>query len=177
MSKTFSQTRKETAASVEDTAREILADHFDVPASRVVSAESELSGEYDTRTLNPIQLLDFACVDWLVDARPAIQTVAQRITKASGSGRMSIRTDNGSNLPCEAEVLDTTGLTAQRYLFGWRDGTELTRAWILDAQNTLETMHASPHTDHIQNDDGTAAMYLDIGELAKTGCIIAGYEP
>jgi hypothetical protein len=177
MSKPFSQDRKETAATVEDTAREILADHFDVPASRVVSAESEHSGEYDTRTLNPIQLLDFACVDWLVDVRPGIQTVAQRITPAAGSARMSIRTDNGSNLPCEADVLDTAGLTPQRYLFGWRDGHELTRAWILDTRETLKTMYTSIHTDHITNEDGTAAMYLDIGELAKAGCIIAGYEP
>ena len=177
MSKTFSQTRKETAATVEDTAREILADHFDVPASRVVSAESELSGRYDTSELNPVQLLDFACVDWLIDGRPTIHTVAQRITPEDGSARMSIRTDNGSNMPCEADVLGTNGLTPQHYLFGWRDRNTLTRAWILNATKTYETMKESPHTHEIANDDGTAAMYLDIAELAQAGCIVEGFEP
>ena len=176
MSKTFSQDRKEQAASVEAQAQTLLAEYYDVPETRVVSAESELSGRYDTSELNPVQLLDFACVDWLIDGRPTIHTVAQRITPADGSARMSIRTDNGSNMPCEADVLGTNGLTPQHYLFGWRDGNTLTRAWILNATKTYETMRESPHTHEIQNDDGTAAMYLDIAELAQAGCIVEGFE-
>lgn len=177
MSKTFSQERKENAASVENSAREVLSEHFETPLSRVVSAESQIDGRYDTQKLDPVQLLDFACVDWLIDARPSIYTVAQRITKASGSARMSIRTDNGSEMPCEGDVLPATGLTPDYYLFGWRDGSELTRAWILDAEQTYETIATSPHTDTVRNDDGTAAMYLDISELVTAGCVLAGYEP
>lgn len=176
MSKSFSQDRKEQAASVEAQAQTILAEYYSVPETRVVSAESELSGRYDTSELNPVQLLDFACVDWLVDGRPTIYTVAQRITPEDGSARMSIRTDNGSNMPCEADVLGTNGLTPQHYLFGWRDGNTLTRAWILNATKTYETMRESPHTHEIANDDGTAAMYLDIAELARAGCILEGFE-
>lgn len=176
MSKAFDQSRKNTAATVEESVQELLADHFDVPTPRVVSAESEINNRYDTSNITATHLLDFACVDWLVDVRPSITPIAQRITPKKGSARFSIRTDNGSNMPCEADVLPTNGLTPTHYIFGWRIGNTLTRAWLLDADQAYQTVVDSPHTDHITNEDGTAAMYLDIGELARAGCIITGFE-
>lgn len=172
----FDQERKDKAASVEDQCQSILSGFFDVPPARVVSAESELTERYDTREMHPVQLLDFAGVDWLIDGRPGLYPVAQRITKASGSGRMSIRTANGSNLPCEADVFAGDGISPTHYLFGWREDSNLTHAWILDAQRTFETMRDSPHTQELHNDDGTAAMFLDIGDLATAGCVLTGWS-
>jgi len=175
-SQRYSQARKETAASAANQVPELLAEYFDVPDSRVVCVEDELNGRYDTSELTPVQLLDFACIDWLVDARPEIIPIAQRITPVSSRGRFSIRTDNGTEMPCEGDVLPSDGLVPLYYLFGRSEDNSLSRAWLLDAQQTVTCMQDSPQSVTIQNDDGTEAMYLELAELALSGCVVEGWQ-
>jgi hypothetical protein len=176
MSETFKQSRKEAAASVEGDAKALLADHYDVAPSRVVCVESENAGRYDTREVDATHLLDFAAVDWLIDSRPAVIPIAQRITPADGPGRFSLRVANGSNVGrCERAVLESDGVTPDAYLFGWRDGSELSRAWLLDVPATLRAFNQlEPETK--PNGDGTAAKYLSVGRLVEHEAVKTGWE-
>jgi len=87
----FDQARKEAAETVEDAVRAHLCEYYGVPAKRVVSAEHGREGAYETGgEYRATDLLDYAGVDWLVDARPEIVPVGERIrpnTEAAGTFR------------------------------------------------------------------------------------------
>lgn len=172
----FEQSRKEEAATVEGEVKALLAEYYDVAPSQVVCVESENEGRYDTRNVDATQLMDFACVDWLIDLRPEIIPIAQRVTPADGPGRFSLRVANGSEVGrCEKDVLEAGGLTPDAYLFGWRDGSELSRAWLLDVTAVIEVFNKTdPETK--RNGDGTAAKYISIGDLAERHAVIEGWD-
>jgi|APHM01.1.fsa_nt_gi hypothetical protein len=76
----FDQDRKDAAASVEGQVAACLRDYYNVPPKRCVSTEHGREGEYDTGgDYRPTDLLDYAGVDWLVDAQPAIVPVGERV--------------------------------------------------------------------------------------------------
>jgi len=177
----FDQARKEAATSVEHAVRAHLCEYYEVPAKRVVSAEHGREGAYETEgEYRATDLLDYAGVDWLVDARPAIVPVGERIRpNTAGRRDFSLRLDNGCDRPCESDRLGAglqRGLAPRALLFGWRSGDTLDRAWLIDTEALAEAVtFGEVAVDERPSGDGTVAGYIGVGELVTAGCVLASW--
>ena len=178
----FDQARKEASGACEPGVRACLRDFYDVPDRLVVSAEHGRDGAYETGgDFQATDFLDYAGIDWLVDARPAIVPVGERLRpNEPGRRDFSLRLDNGVDRPCEADRLPaglSRGLSPEAMLFGWRSAGSLERAWMLDCEALVEavTFDEVP-VDERATGDGTRAGYITIGALADAGCILESWE-
>jgi hypothetical protein len=177
----FDQQRKAAATAVAGDVRACLRDYYGVPDKRLVSAEHGREGAYETGgDYRPTDFLDYAGVDWLVDARPAIVPVGERIRPNDPQRRdFSLRLENGCERPCESDRLPAglqRGLAPRTLLFGWRSGDRLDRAWLLDCERLVEAVTFNEvAVDERPSGDGTVAGYITVGELADADCVLASW--
>jgi hypothetical protein len=178
----FDQSRKAIAGRVESTVRSCLADYYDVPEKRAVSTEHEREGAYETEgDYRATDLLDYAGVDWLIDEQPAIIPVGERIRPNKPQRRdFSLRLDNGADRPCESARIPAglfNGLAPETYLFGWRSGESLDRAWLLDCRAFMQRLAAGVlNLDRRATGDGTVAGYISVADLAAAGIVLDSWE-
>ena len=178
----FSQERKDAATACEPAVRACLRDYYNAPDARVVSAEHGREGAYETEgDYRATDLLDYAGVDWLVDARPEIVPVGERLRPNDPERRdFSLRLENGTSRPCEADRLPAglaRGLAPEALLFGWRSGETLDRAWLLDCQRLVEAVTFDEVTvDRRESGDGTVAGYIGVGELVAADCVLDSWD-
>lgn len=178
----FDQARKDAATSVEGAVRACLRDHYGVPDKRVVSAEHGREGEYQTGgEYLATDLLDYAGVDWLVDRRPEIVPVGERVRpNTEGRRDFSLRLENGTSRPCESDRLGAglqRGLAPRALLFGWRTDDRLDRAWLLDTEALAEAVtFGEVAVDKRATGDGTVAGYISVGALVDAGCVLEAWD-
>ena len=174
----FDQSRKDAVAELESQVRACLQDYYDVPAKRVVSAEHERDGAYETEGEYRLSdMIDYAGIDWVVDKQPEIVPVGERIRpNTEGRRDFSLRLDNGTSKPCESDRLGAglqRGLAPRTLLFGWRSGDELDRAWLLDCERLAEAVtFREVSVDRRATGDGTVAGYIGVGELVSADCVL-----
>ena len=174
----FSQERKDAVAALEGQVRACLQDYYDVPANRVVSAEHERDGEYQTEGEYRLSdFIDYAGIDWVVDKQPEIVPVGERIRpNTEGRRDFSLRLENGTSKPCEADRLPAglqRGLAPRTMLFGWQSGDSLDRAWLIDCQRLVEAVTFDEVSlDRRATGDGTVAGYISVGELVDADCVL-----
>ena len=177
----FDQSRKDAVAALEGQVRECLRDYYDVPAKRVVSAEHERDGAYNTNGEYRLSdMIDYAGIDWVVDKQPEIVPVGERIRpNKEGRRDFSLRLENGTSKPCESDRLGAglqRGLAPRTLLFGWRTDETLDRAWLLDCERLAEAVTFNEvSVDRRATGDGTVAGYISIGELVDAGCVLESW--
>lgn len=177
----FQQARKETAKEVESQVRACLCDYYNTPPKRVVNAEHERDGAYETAGEYQVtDFLDYAGVDWLVDVQPAIVPVGERVRPNKENRRdFSLRLDNGTTKPCETDRLGAglnRGIAPTTLLFGWQTGENLDRAWLLDMSAFMDALRTNLfELDERQTGDGTVAGYVPIGDLAANDVVVASW--
>jgi hypothetical protein len=182
----FDQSRKDAAMQVAGQVRACLTDFYDIPNRRVASVEDIHDGEYDGDDgYSAAHLIDYAGVDWVVNPGTATIGVAERVRPVSPrpdtTADFSLRVDNGSDGPCKSTRMRASGssggLWPRETLFGRRDGDNLRRSWMLDTETVIEGYQndSIPHEVN-RAGDGTAAAYFEIGELAKAGAVISGWD-
>lgn len=172
----FDQNRKEWADALKPKLRGLLAEHYDVQRRCVVSAENTVDGEYDSSSLDAIQLMDYAGVDWVVQTDDMILTVGERVRKSGGS--FTLRSDNANSKPCERDLLPTAvrngGLYPNHFLFVRRNGFSYERAYLLDTEKMVRGIESEdiPLVASGRNDDGTAWEAYDLPDIVLQGCVI-----
>ena len=177
----FSQDRKDAVAALEGQVRRCLQDYYDVPDKRVVSAEHEREGEYNTEGEYRLSdMIDYAGIDWVVDKQPEIVPVGERIRpNTEGRRDFSLRLENGTSKPCESDRLGAglqRGLAPRTLLFGWRSGDELDRAWLIDCERLADAVTFHEVTiDRRATGDGTVAGYIGVGELVAADCVVESW--
>lgn len=177
------QRRKEAADRIRDDIRAVLADYYAVPARRVVSVESFKDGPYDTDgEWDPIDFIDYSGIDWLVDVRPEIVGVSDRVREHDTTGRdFAWRVENDQPFPCEADRvpagLANDGIAPQATIFSVAGPDGLERAWLIDMRDVCRAVAFDELAyDVYQNDDGTAAAYLSLPKLVDYGAVLDSWE-
>lgn len=172
----FDQNRKEWADALKPELQRLLADHYNVKQRFVVSAENTVDGEYQSQSLNAVQLMDYAGIDWVVQTDEMILTVGERVRKSGGS--FTLRSDNANSKPCERDLLPTSiengGLYPNHFLFVRRDGFTYERVYLLDTESVIKGIESGdiPLAASGQNSDGTAWEAYDLADIVLQGCVI-----
>jgi hypothetical protein len=179
----FDQDRKDEASEHAATIAAVLATYYSVPDHRIVSTETIRSGEYGTAgEYIASDLLDYAGVDWLVDARPAIVPVGERLRPASDEFAVdfSWRVDNGCDRPCEGDRvpagLRETGLCPREIVFGrYDDDAGVREAIMLDTATVVDLVEAGIGDTHRKR-DGTEARYIPLDVLRDQGAVLSEWD-
>jgi len=178
----YSGSRKSAAMSVKNSVRWCLADYYDAAKRRVVSTQNEPDGSYEGEgDYCATDMMDYAGVDWLVDEKPAIIPVAERIRPNKPNRRdFSIRLENGGIHACESSTIPSglmRGLAPEAYLFGWRSGRSLDRAWLLNCRKLFQKLVSNAiDVERRPSGDGTVAGYISVASLAASDIVLESWD-
>ena len=182
-SKRFDQSRKEDAERHASTVRRLLADYYDIKEKLIVSVESIHDGAYDTGgKFDAAHFLDYAGVDWLVDDRPAIVAIGERLrpVKDGGTVDFSWRVNNGTSRPCEAVRVPAGlervgGVAPETILFGRYDSTNIRRAWLVDVESLLQLVESGVGEVY-DSPGGARARYISVPDLVTQNAVCDAWE-
>ena len=181
--KRFDQSRKDDAERHASTVRRLLADYYGIEERLIVSVESIHEGAYETGgEFDASHLLDYAGVDWLIDDRPAIVAIGERLrpVKDGGAVDFSWRVNNGTSRPCEAvrvpAGLDRAGGVApETILFGRYDSTSIRRAWLVNVESLLQLVEDGVGEVY-DSPGGARARYISVPDLVTRNAICDAWE-
>jgi len=172
--RSFEQERKETAGTVSEQVRRVLAGSHGVSLEHVHNVEAESDGEYSGGRPNSLQLLDYSGADYLIRDGGVTAPVAARVRPGEEEWRdMTLRTDNGTTAPSEWVTIPKSirhgGIYPREYLLGIRDGDTLHRAAVWDTADLFRAAKDGDVavSDEQQNDDGSAYVRIPVADLFR----------
>lgn len=184
----FQQDRKEWATSCDKLAAQCYTEHFGIAPDDIYSLESLTEDKHGVDPAEGYeihQILDYAGLDLLLDGGDRIITVAQRF-RPNKEQRVdfNIRVENGvGGRTAEAQKWKnghrSIGFYPDLCAFGVYDSVidVFVEFHLIDTQALLDALASGALTgiEH-PSGDGTAALYLSVPDLDRTGCIIDSWE-
>ena len=182
----FDQDRKKWAGSLNDEAVDYYREYFGVKARRVHHYENVFDGEYTPGSDEyPLQLLDYAGIDCLVDRGAPFHLIAERARPAKEDRKpdFSFRTENDCERPSEYDKFLAAyryrGFYPDTYAFGivTVDESRFESFYLIDTERFLECIDEGRFDgdEEHPSGDGTRARYYPVTELDELGCILESW--